>query len=114
MRLGLDLLAADARVGREAAGGLCPGCPRPDSRDVGPRKRQGRGKVRIAGLTCGDPDWRPRPASAGTSVARTCSLGVLLLSRSERPAGLTAHETMALGVVPQPPHGDICPGQRVV
>src|SRR3954462_5135429 len=28
-----------------------------------------RGKVRIVGLTCADPDWRPRPASAGTSVA---------------------------------------------
>src|SRR4051812_3009510 len=71
-----------------------------------------RGKVRIVGLTCGaDPDWRPRPASAGTAVARTCSWGVLLLPRSERPGGSFADETTALSAVPQPPHGDIGPGQ---
>src|SRR3954463_7690231 len=73
-----------------------------------------RGKVRIAGLTCGDPDWRPRPASAGTSVAWTCSWGVLLLPRSERPGGSSADETTALGAAPQPPHDDICPGQVLV
>jgi hypothetical protein len=75
---------------------------------------QGRGKVRIVALTCGDPDWRPRPASAETSVARTCSWGVLLLPRSERPGGSSADETKALGAARQPPHGDICPGQALV
>src|SRR5215218_9712819 len=78
------------------------------------RYMQGRGKVRIAGLTCGDPDWRRRPASAGTSVARTCSWGVLLLPRSERPGGSSADETTALGAAPQPPHDDIRPGQVLV
>src|SRR3954449_5603994 len=47
---------------------------------------QGRGKVRTVGLTCGDPDRRPRPASAGTAVARTCSWGVLLLPGQSDPA----------------------------
>src|SRR5215217_3940956 len=75
---------------------------------------QGRGKVRIAGLTCGDPDCRPRPASAGTSVAWICSWGVLLLPRSERPGGSSADETTALGAAPQPPHDDIRPGQVLV
>src|SRR4051812_19064382 len=76
--------------------------------------RRAEAKSEIVGLTCGDPDWRPRPASAGTSVARTCSWHVLLLPRSERPGGSSADETTALGAAPQPPHGDICPGQVLV
>src|SRR4051795_8416928 len=40
---------------------------------LSPRATQGRGKVRIVGLTCGDPDRRPRPASAASSAAWTCS-----------------------------------------
>jgi hypothetical protein len=78
------------------------------------RAPQGRGKVRVGGLTCGDPDRRPRPASAGTSVAWICSWGVLLLPRSERPGGSSADETTALGAAPQPPHDHIRPGQVLV
>jgi hypothetical protein len=44
-------------------------------------------------------------------VAWTYSWGVLLLPRSERPGGSSADEMTAQGVVPQPPHGDICSGQ---
>ena len=44
-------------------------------------------------------------------MARTCSWGVLLPPRSERPGGSFGDETTALSAVPQPPHGDICRGQ---
>ena len=72
---------------------------------------QGQGKVRMWASSCGDPDRRPLPASAGSSMARTCRPSVLLLPRSERPGGSSADETTALGAVPQPAHGDIRPGQ---
>jgi hypothetical protein len=85
-----------------------------DRRAQAPPAGQGRGKVRIVGLTCGDSDRRPRSASAGGFVALTCSRGVLLLPRSERPGGASADVAMGLGAVPQPPHSDICPGHILV
>jgi hypothetical protein len=60
---------------------------------------QGRGKVRIGALSCGDPDRCPLPASAGPSVGQTCRRNVLLLPRSERPGDSFADETTALGTV---------------
>src|SRR3954470_263029 len=74
---------------------------------------QGRGKVRIGALSCGDPDRCPLPASAGCSAAPTCGGGVFLLPRSKRPRGSAADETTALGAVPQPLHSDIRPGQEL-
>ncbi len=41
-------------------------------------------------------------------------LGVLLLPRLERPGDSSANDTTALGAVPQPHHGDICPGEVLV
>jgi enamine deaminase RidA (YjgF/YER057c/UK114 family) len=47
---------------------------------------QGRGEVRIAGLTCADPHRRPRPTSAVPSVTRTCRLSVSSCTGQSDPA----------------------------
>src|SRR4051794_5578252 len=71
LALGAAVLAAVGAVPTPAAG---RNNRRSDGAKLTLHGPQGRGKVKIVGLTRGDPEQRPRPAGVASAAARTCRL----------------------------------------